>query len=402
MPEDGRSFLGSSLTSSVPPASPQQPVGAGRLFRLAVGLALVATAGLLVHDRFFTAEARHAVLDGANVTLRSPIEGVLESLATVAPGTVLAEGAALGIVRNPRLDDARLRDLTRYRREAEAEAAMLERRLAQVRLELAAAVASASAFTAVRGDMLAARLREAESSLAAARARQVEALSALRRAESLAATGTAATITLDAARRAAEVAQAEARASADRRDVAATDHRAVLAGIFASDTANDRSASQIAQERLRLQEAELSAQRDSLLMRAAILATQIDEEAPRFARLREAVLETPTEARLIRRLAQPGEHVGPGQGLLLLADCSQPEVAAAVTARVFRQLRQGQLAVFHPAGGGEPRSGTIIALRVEPAAADGGGGRLEAVVALRPTAGGAGCESGRLGRLTFS
>ena len=401
MPDEGIRLreLGARRSATMP-YLPNRAI-LGRLFRAALGLSLIAAAGMLLHNRFFATEAREGVLDGAHVTLRSPIHGVLDSLAPISPGTVVTTGALLGTVRNPRHDDTRLRDLARTRHDIEVDAAVLDRRLLQVRRELAAAEASAAAFAVARTEMLAARLQEADSAFAAARARQVEALAALSRTQRLAATGTVAIAALEAARRISDVAQAEARASADRRELAAIEHRAVLAGIFASDTANDRSASQLVQERLRIQEAELSAWRDALLLRAATLSAQIEEEALHFARLREAVLEAPTHSRLIRRLAQPGEYVELGQRLLLLADCSQPEAVAAVSARVLRQLRQGQLAVFYPADGGEARPGTVIELRAEPASADGRGGRLEVVVALRARPGEDACDSGRLGRITF-
>jgi hypothetical protein len=86
--------------------------------------------------------------------------------------------------------------------------------------------------------------------------------------------------------------------------------------------------------------------------------------------------------------------------VLLLSDCAQPEVVALVEPRVFRQLVQGRPALFHAAGEDTPREGRIAALRAEPARADGGGGRLEVVVAMQP-GDAASCDSGRLGRLSF-
>jgi multidrug resistance efflux pump len=403
MPDDGR-FLGLSVSAptTAPPKAPARLPSAGRLFRLALGAALVVAALVFLQDRFLTMEARHAVLDGAPVTLRSPIEGVLEEVAPVGAGTVMPAGTVLGRLRNPRLDEGRLGDLTRYHRQAEAEATALGRRLDRVELELEQAGTHAAAFAAARSAMMQARLKESDSQLAAAAAREAEALAALRRTESLAATGTQTAAALDAARRAAQVARAELQAAADRKDAMAVETRAVLAGVFASDTANDRSASQISQERLRLLATDLAAMRDEALARAAALARQIAEESPRLDRLRETTLVALSRARLIRRLAQPGEHVGPGQGVLLLADCAQPEVTAAVEPRVFRGLVQGAPAVFLPAGGGDPRHGSITALRATPAAADGSGGRLEVVVALNAEPSDtAACASSRLGRLAF-
>jgi multidrug resistance efflux pump len=401
MPDDGR-FLGSSPTAPItaPPKPPARLPSAGRLFRPALGAALVVAALVFLQDRFLTMEARHAVLDGAPLTLRSPVEGAVDTLVALPPGSVVEAGTPLAVVRNELLDASRIGDLDRLRRIAEAEASGLSRRLEHARAELLQAGANAAAYAAARAEMIEARLREAHSAHEAALARRAEAAVALRRVESLAASGVQSLATLDAARRAAQVAEADLRAAADRRDVVAAEQAAIAAGVLASDTSHDRSASQLSEERLRLLAEELAAARHEATTRAVALGAQLAEETTRHARLQEATLAAPGRARVVRRLAQPGEHVAAGQGVLLLSDCAQPEVVALVEPRVFRQLIQGRPALFHVAGEDTPREGRIAALRAEPAGADGAGGRLEVVVALQPGDDTA-CDSGRLGRLSF-
>jgi biotin carboxyl carrier protein len=401
MPDDGR-FLGSSVSTptTAPPQVPARLPSAGRLFRLTLGAALVVAALVFLQDRFLTMEARHAVLDGAPLTLRSPVEGMVDTLVALPPGSVVEAGTLLALIRNDRLDSSRIGDLDRLRRIAEAEAHGLARRLEHARAELLQAGNNAAAYAAARTEIIEARLREAHSAHEAAAARRAEAAVALRRAESLAAAGVQSLATLDAARRAAQVAEAELRATADRRDVVLAEKAAIADGVLASDTSHDRSASQLAEERLRLLAEQLDAAHHEATTRAAVLAAQLAEEAVRHARMREATLAAPGRARVVRRLAQPGEHVATGQGVLLLSDCAQPEVVALVEPRVFRQLVQGRPALFRGAGDETPREGRIAALRAEPARADGAGGRLEVVVALQP-GDVAACDSGRLGRLSF-
>ncbi len=399
----GLSFAEVPRTTPLPrpaPAKRRLP-SAGRVLRLLLGAALVATGAVFLQDRFFALEARQAVLDGAIVTLRSPIEGVVEALHTPPLGEILQAGTALGVVRNDRLDESRLGDLDRLRRIAEAEAAGFSRRLDQARAELSQAAVNAAAYAAARQQMIGARLREAESLHAAAAAREAEAAAALSRAERLAASGVQALTTLEAARRAAAVATADLRAAADQRKALAAEHAAVLAGVLASDTSHDRSASQLSEERLRLLVGEIEARHAEAVTRAAALAEQLARESARHELVREATLTAPAPVRLLRRLAQPGEHVAAGQAVLLLADCAQQEAVALVEPRLFRRLQQGRPVLFHPAGGEAPREGRIAALRAEPAAADGAGGRLEVVVALAAEESAGACDSGRLGRLTF-
>ncbi|MGG5890651.1 HlyD family efflux transporter periplasmic adaptor subunit [Falsiroseomonas sp. HC035] len=373
----------------------------GRLARIALGLGLILVAGVFLHDRFFVAGARQAVMSGAVLTLRAPIEGALRLASTAEAGQVLPAGTVIGEVRNPRVDDARLAELARQRRLAEVELAALGRRQADALGELEAARRRSGSFIAARSEVLAARLREAASAEAAAQARAREAAAVVRRAVSLAASGVQSPAALDAARRNGAVAQAELLAAASRRRGAAAEEAAARAGTIASDPSNDRSVSQQAEDRLRLLLAELAAQREEIAARGAAIRDQEEAEAARLARLREAQLAVPVQARLLRRLAQDGEQLRAGQEVAQLADCGQLEAVAAVEARVFRSLAPGQTTWFRVAGG-VWREGRIATLAAEPPAADGTGGRFQVVVRFAPAPDDAvECAAGRLGRLVF-
>jgi biotin carboxyl carrier protein len=375
---------------------------AGHLFRIAIGLAFVGVGALFLHDRFLATEVRQAVLTGAAVTLRAPIEGVLEMPIGTESGQLLNAGSVLAVVRNPRADTARLADLARQRRLAEAELATLARRHAEAVAAQDAAGRRAEAFVVARNEMLAARLQETDSVEAAAAQRAQETAAALRRAGTLAASGVQAQATLDTARRAAAAAEADLRAAADRRRSMAAERNAALAGVLASDPANDRSASAQAEERMRLLAGDLAAQADEARARLAALISQEEAETARLALLREAVVTVPMQARLIRRLAQPGEQIRPGQDLALLADCAQPEVTGSAEPRVFARLAPGYPVRFRAEGESHWREGNVVTLHAEPPAADGSGGRFQVVARLAPRVDGMGtCEAGRLGRLVF-
>ncbi|MDO9503519.1 HlyD family secretion protein [Falsiroseomonas sp.] len=358
--------------------------------------------GVFLQDRFFATGVRQAVLSGALVTVRTPIEGVLATNPDSEAGLILPMGARLGQVRNPRVDTARLDDLTRQRRLAEAEHETLIRRAVETAQAVSIATQRAEAFSVARREMLTARVLEMEANEAAAASRAQEASATLRRSTTLTASGVQARAALDTARRSAAVAEAELRAARDRRRSAQAERDAALSGVFASDPANDRSTSAQTEDRLRLLVADLAAQRDEFAARAAALRIQEQAEETRIALLREAQLTVPVQARVVRWLAQPGEQIRAGQDIVLLADCSQPEVTGGVEPRVLARLTPGAPVRFRAEGESQWRAGHVTALHAEAPAADGSGGRYQVVARLAPRSDGQlSCDAGRLGRLVF-
>lgn len=372
------------------------------MFRIALGILFIGIGGVFLQDRFLATEVRQAVLSGALVTLRTPIEGVLAINPDSAAGLILPTGAGLAQVRNPRVDTTRLSDLTRQRQLAEAERDTLTRRAAETAQAVMIATRRAEAFSDARRQMLTARVLEMEANEAAAASRAQEAGATLRRTTTLTASGVQARATLETARRSAVVAEAELRAARDRRRSALAERDAALSGVFASDPANDRSTSAQTEDRLRLLLADLAAQRDELAARVAALRMQEGAEEARMALLREAQLTVPVRARVVRWLAQHGEQMRAGQDIVLLADCGQPEVTGGVEPRVLARLTPGDPVRFRAEGESQWRAGHVTALHAEAPAADGSGGRYQVVARLAPRPDGQlTCDTGRLGRLVF-
>lgn len=142
---------------------------------------------------------------------------------------------------------------------------------------------------------------QAESVLQAARAE-------LQRTQDLVARGFLSEAKLDEARRAVDVAQAQ------------------LAGASAQRAANDEQGTDVAQ-----------AQAQLALARSAVAAAQ--------ARLEQAVISAPADARVLLRAVEPGQIVQPGKALLTLALAGAAQLEGQVDERYLEQLRVGQPAV---------------------------------------------------------
>ena len=141
---------------------------------------------------------------------------------------------------------------------------------------------------------------QAESVLLAAQAD-------LRRTGELVSTGFLSPQRLDDARRAEAVAQAQ------------------LAGAQAQGAAIAEQGSELAQ-----------AQAQWALARAVVTAAQ--------ARLAQALVSAPADARVLARLVEPGQIVQPGRALLTLALSGPVQLVAPVDERYLQQLQPGQVA----------------------------------------------------------
>ncbi|MBY0335640.1 MAG: hypothetical protein K2X11_03455, partial [Acetobacteraceae bacterium] len=132
-------------------------------------MTVIAGAGLFIQDRFFTLESHRAVLSAAPITLRAPLDGVIELPGVPPPGQVVDATPGFALIRNPRADNGRQADLRAELAMLEGDAEAIRRRLAALRPEAEAAAAAAAAFQTARLEQLAARRAETAANEAAAR-----------------------------------------------------------------------------------------------------------------------------------------------------------------------------------------------------------------------------------------
>ncbi len=149
--------------------------------------------------------------------------------------------------------------------------------------------------------------RTAQAAVAQAESVLVAAQAELKRTLDLVAKGFVSAARLDEVRRATSVAQAQ------------------LDAARAQSAANAEPGTDVAQ-----------AQAQLALASAARAAVQ--------ARLAEAVLTAPADARVLSRLVEPGQIVQPGRALLRLALAGPLQVVAQVDERYLGQLQPGQMA----------------------------------------------------------
>jgi biotin carboxyl carrier protein len=355
-------------------------------------------------DRYLVSRADTAVMTGAPIVLRAPVEGTLSGPA-LRPGLMLPAGGDVGSIRNALLDRARLSDLRAALAQAESEATLLGAREAAAMAALADADAAAAAFREIRGAQMDARIAEAQASRVSAAARLRVAEVQLSRLARLGQTGAASAASVDQAQRDRDVAAADL-AAADARIVALQAERSGVArGIQVGADAGDRTVSQQAADRLRREIAEISASRAAAAARVETLSAQVREEETRMAQVGAHDLSVPVRARILAVHAVSGEHVRPGQEIATLIDCARPVAQAVVSRGVFERLSLGLPAVFREADTGRRWQGQVVQLlsplQPDPSRPAADADRFRAVVALEGTEAREACPAGIPGALTF-
>jgi multidrug resistance efflux pump len=403
----------SEAPSSSPPQAPIAPKSGAAVLRtvrrtakVAVALAIAGGFGYEPLRSLFTPASVEAVINARIETVRSPIDGWIES--APAASAQWAGDAPRLKVSDPLADRSRLDDLRRQRALADVEAEYVAR---QAKRALEASVALAEQVDRFRDErmkQLDARLGEDAATLDAAVAKASLAASSRRRSTALHNSGVVAAAETEKSDGAFAIAEAERRAVEKRFEQDRVERTALESGVYVGDSYNDTPSSAQRADELRLRVADLEASAAAASARAALLAAAVSEEEALFRERSafEAVL--PGKGRVWEMLAAPGEHVSKGQDLLRVLDCSHPVVSADVDEGVYNRLTVGSPALFRPAGSSKDYLGRVVNL-TGPAGAS-------ANFAIAPTAlhkspfyvtvavgslGESGCAVGRTGVVKF-
>ena len=405
-----------SFSEARPSPPPQAPIatksGAAvlrtvrRTAKVAVALAIAAGFGYAPLRSLFTPASVEAVINARIETVRSPIDGWIES-APVASEEWAGDAPRLK-VSDPLADRSRLDDLRRQRALADVEAEYVARQ-AKRTLEASAALAEqVDRFRDERIKQLDARLGEDAATLDAAVTKASLAASLSRRSTALHNSGVVAAAETEKSDDALAIAEAERHAIEKRFEQDRVERTALERGVYVGDSYNDTPSSAQRADELRLRVADLEASAEAARARATLLAAAVSEEEALFRQRSAFLAVLPVNGRVWEMLAAPGEHVSKGQDLLRVLDCSHPVVSADVDEGVYNRLTVGSPALFRPAGSPKDYLGRVANLT--------GSASASANFAIAPTAlrkspfyvtvavdslGETGCAVGRTGVVTF-
>ncbi|WP_249137268.1 HlyD family secretion protein [Bradyrhizobium tropiciagri] len=354
------------VSESVP--QPEAPAGSGRmvrrLFKVGIGLAIVAIFGWLPLKAVLQTSSVEAVVNARIVTLRSPIDGTVSAKPQQSSTqlSVVHEGDAILHVVNARGDRVRLDDLRRQMSRFENERPSLAAKLAAAETAQQDLARQAGQFRDGRILQLQARIAEIQTAIEAAAARREEATAAVERASSLIKSGSVSTVEMARLTREQSIAQQTEIGAQRRLDAAKVELTAAQNGTYLGDSYNDRPSSVQREEEMRQRVSDLRADLTHSDAEIDWLTHEIASEQLHYINRAEADIKAPVAGRIWEMMTSPGEDVRAGQPLLKLLDCSGAVVTANVTEGVYNRLKLGEQASFEPNDGSAAIKGEIVNL----------------------------------------
>ena len=390
-----------------------RPVGrqwTSRSLKALLGLALVAVAGWMPAQRLFEVSSVEAVVNARLVTVRAPINGIVQlDGRNLGVGDAIDVGAPLVTVKNPRVDTSRANVAREQLGDAEEERKALSSKLENTKAIRDALRSQLAVFRDNRMRQIEAELAEADARIASAAAEQHRADAIRQRHEKLAEKGTMAAAAMDDADRDVLVAKANVDEAKAGRAVLAVELAALKNGGYLGDDYNDQPRSAQRIDELDQSIAAIEADIARLGERIGRSQSALRDEEKRQALASKAQLASPVSGQIWEVLTAAGEQVAAGQELFSLLNCSDAIVTATVSEAVYNSLSVGIRATFTYREGGAAMAGKVVQLSGVAAASSNFAITPSALtkesyrvaVSVDGLGHGGSCPVGRTGRVVF-
>lgn len=322
---------------------------------LAVGL----TAGW---QGVFVAKAERALMGRRVITLRTPIEGVVER-AEAVEGTLLTADSQPYQIKDPRAETARSAELTQRQATLQGEVAALEQATGALRRLQALYRERDSTSRTVQIAQLKTLIKDARANALAQESAANASAAEGKRSQTLLELGLTTQRQLEQAQSTEKLSAAQAAQAANQAQSLDAVLGAVSAGVPIDVT--DGGAFTYARRKADEVALLLMNREQELLARRALLTATNDElaaEQRRIALRAQADVGPATRARVWKRLVTRGEFVRSGQALAEALDCSEAMITSVVSARTASKIRIGATATVKLAGDERTYAGVVTSL----------------------------------------
>jgi multidrug resistance efflux pump len=355
-PQDERAFA-PAAAADTPAEKPGPSHNYRRVVKICVGVALVAALGWRPVSNLMTPASIEAAINARIVTIRAPIDGVIEQ----TPATIGGEGQMIEIA-NARAERTRLDALSVELGRLEDEGKALELRRAALLGARDRIDARAAIYRRHRTMQIAMRAQQAENSMAAAAARVDQTRAAARRADTLIRTGATTAALHERAQAEHAIAMQTVKVEQAKVEAAKTELQAAESGVFTADGMDDAPNVLRRLEDISLQLEQNAVDLELARWRTQHLTAERTQESLQYLARSRAREPIPSAARVWEQIASVGEHVVRGQEIMKILDCSQPSVTASVDESTYDRLAIGDQAMFRPDAGGRILHGTVSGL----------------------------------------
>ncbi len=278
-----------------------------RIAKLMTAGSLFAVAAYVLVNESLSVTSEDAVVNARILTVRAPIEGVVD-MPRLQVGQAVRAGQRLGEITNSRADEGRVRDLERTATALAFELDALAAKAADIDAARDRLARQSDAYRQTRLQQISARIAEAGSALAASRAVAAELAAAYGRIKTLAEKGVQPQAAVDKAVSLKERDAHEAAAAEQRLETLKIELDAARRGVFVNDTIDVDWSRQQDQE-LDLRKQELAADIADRRRRLDAIRGQIAAEKASYEAQRELEVEittAPGSASICNRTARLG------------------------------------------------------------------------------------------------
>jgi multidrug resistance efflux pump len=229
---------GKSAPSGAASWLPQRPPdrkSTHRILKIAIAAGILGTGGGAMFSGQGKIPSNNAVISTNFVALRTPIEGIVSGLPNRV-GSMVARGALIAHIENPRVNDEHLVDLREHQTRVEADLKGAEaNRAALLNLQMDL-VRRDALHTKVNSERLASVVEEAEKIMAALTVKQAQAQNDVDRRLPLEASGIVAKVEMHRLRSTLDAARQDVAAQAARLASCRTEAKAAAQGVLTGNT----------------------------------------------------------------------------------------------------------------------------------------------------------------------
>jgi multidrug resistance efflux pump len=344
----------------LPPPPPARK--SHRTLKIAIAAGILAAGGGAMLSGYGKIPSTNAVISTNLVSLRTPIEGTVTGLPNRV-GSMVARGALIAHIENPRVNDEHLVDLREHQTRAAAELKSAEANRAAL-LNLKTDLARRDAIhIKVNSERLAKVVDEAEKVMAALTVKQAQAQNDVDRRLPLEASGIVAKAEMHQLRSTLDAARQDVAAQAARVAAARTEAKAAALGVLTGNTGGtDKSYSAQRADEIAIQLATLDRAIATLVAEEAEMKARLAAGERRIELLRTADIVAPM-AGMIRKLgAADGERLGIGDMAADIVDCNAPFLLVAIPQNRFSDIEIGGLVQFRLSGERIEHRGTVVSV----------------------------------------
>jgi multidrug resistance efflux pump len=348
---------GKAVPSSASRWLPPHRKRSRRLLKIAVGVLGAGVAATLSgHGRI---ASNNAVISTNLVSLRTPIEGIVSGLPKRV-GSIVARGALIAHIENPRVDDQRLVDLREHQTRAVAELKGAEANRTALLNFQAELVRRGAIHTKVNSERLASLVDEADKTMAALAVKQDQAQNDVDRRLPLEASGIVAKAEMHRLRSTLEAARQEAGAQVARLAALRTEAEAAAQGVLTGTTGGtDKTYSAQRADEIAIELSSLNKTIAGLTAETAETKSRLAAEQQRIDLLRSADIVAPSAGMIWKLGAADGEQLGIGDMAADIVDCNAPFLLVAIPQDRFSDVEVGGTAQFRLSG---ERTGVVMSV----------------------------------------